>query len=163
RRRDEDARLAAPLGLAAAVEEVRDVCVLLGFGDVELADVMLGEHLRERLAHLLLAEDDRDVEVVAMPRHRRQVDTGFDELLRELRRAVRPKVEEDGAVAGGIEPGTVRDDDWLDELIRDPSFVTTPDGFDRIRSLLALAVDDRVEGALRAVPALVPVHRVVAA
>src|SRR5204863_2005428 len=56
RARDEDPRLAGPLVLTAAVEEVGDVRVFLGLGRVELPDVVLGEHLRQRLVDLPLAE-----------------------------------------------------------------------------------------------------------
>ena len=50
RRRDENPRLALPLALLAAVEEVRDVRVLLRLGGVELAQRRAREHLRERVA-----------------------------------------------------------------------------------------------------------------
>src|SRR5262249_58274423 len=92
----------------------------------------------------------------------RQVDTRFEQFLRELARAVRAEVEKNGAVTGGIEPWTVRDHDWFDELIRDSLLITTPNGVDRILGLRADTADDRVDRAVRPVPALVPVHRVVA-
>ena len=67
-------RLAGPLVLAAAVEEVRDVRVLLGLGDVQLADAVLGADLGHRLLDLLLLEDHRAVEVFLVARHRRHVE-----------------------------------------------------------------------------------------
>ena len=73
RARDEDPRLARPLLLAAAVEEVGDVRVLLRLGDVQLSQAGSGQHLRERVLDLDLAEDDGAVELVAVSRHRRQV------------------------------------------------------------------------------------------
>ena len=48
RRVDQAALLPLPLLLAAAVEEVGDVRVLLGLGDVQLAARRLGDHLGER-------------------------------------------------------------------------------------------------------------------
>ena len=74
RRRHEDAGLAGPLLLASAVEEVRDVSVLLGLGDVELAKAVLGEHLGDRVLDDLFLEDDGTVEVDPVPGHRREVD-----------------------------------------------------------------------------------------
>ena len=124
---------------------------------------MLGQHLGERLVHVLLAEHGRSIQIRSIPGHGGDVGSCLDELLRELTRAVRPEVEEDRAVTRWIEPRTLGDDDWLDELIRDPSLVTTPHRLDRIPRMLARSVDDRVERALRALPALVAVHRVVAA
>ena len=50
-----------------------------------------------------------------------------------------------------------------DELVGDPGRVARADRLDRIGGLDTLAVDDRVEGELRPLPALVAVHRVVAA
>src|SRR3954471_3699009 len=124
--------------------------------------MMLGQHLGERLVHVLLAEHGRSIQIRSIPGHGGDVGSCLDELLRELTRAVRPEVEEDRAVTRWIEPRTLADDDWLDELIRDPSLVTTPHRLDRILSVLPRAVDDRVERELRTLPALVAVHRVVA-
>ena len=45
RARDEHTRLARPRVLAPAVEEVRDVGVLLRLGDVQLTQAVGGEHL----------------------------------------------------------------------------------------------------------------------
>ena len=67
-------RLALPLVLAAAVEEVRDVRVLLGLGDVQLADAVLGADLGHRLVDVLLREGDGAVEVVSVARHRRYIE-----------------------------------------------------------------------------------------
>ena len=86
--------------------------------------------------HLLLPEDDRAVEVVAVARHRRQVEAGLEQALRELARAVRPEVEEDRRVAG-LEPGTAGEMRGLDELVRDAGVV------------LRLHVGDRVVGRRR--------------
>ena len=67
--------------LAAAVEEVGDVGVLLGLGDMELADVVLGQDFRDGFVDILLAERDRAVEVVAVAGHRRQVVSAFEQEL----------------------------------------------------------------------------------
>src|SRR5205085_2561241 len=162
RRGHEDAPLARPLVLAPAVEEVRHVRVLLGLGDVQLADVVLREHLGERLGHVLLLEHDRAVEVVAVARHRRHVEAGLEQTLRELAGAVGTEVEEDRRVAG-LQARPPVEDDRLDELVGDVTLVATADGGDRIVGVLPHAVNDRVERALRPLPPLVAVHRVVAA
>ena len=54
--------------------------VLLRLGAVELPDAVVREHLRERLLDELLAEGDRAVEVVPVPRHGRQIDAQLPEL-----------------------------------------------------------------------------------
>src|SRR5262245_33432639 len=102
--------------------------------------------------HVLFAERDRDVEVAPVSRHGGDVGACLHQLLGRLPRAVGTEVEEDRAVARRVEPWTVRDDDGLDELIRDPSLVTTPNRLDRIRGLVAGALDDGVEGARDPLP-----------
>ena len=99
RRVDEDPLLAGERLLAAAVEEVRDVRVLLRLRRVELADAVGREHLGERVLDDVLREGDGEVEVVAVAGHRRQVDAELAELLGELPRAVGAEVEEDRGVA----------------------------------------------------------------
>ena len=84
RRVDEDPILACERLLAAAVEEVRHVRVLLGLRRVELADAVRRQHLGERVLDDVLREGDREVEVVAVAGHRRQVDAELTELLAQL-------------------------------------------------------------------------------
>ena len=136
--------------------------VLLRLGAVQLAEAVLGQHLGQRLCHLLLLEDDRAVEVVAVTGHRRQVEAGLEQALRELARAVRPEVEEDHRVAG-LDPGAAGEMRGLDELVRDACVVLRLHVGDGVDRRAGLAGDDRVVGALGALPALVAVHRVVAA
>ena len=88
RRRDEHTSFPGPRILAAAVQEVRHVGVLLRLGHVKLADARVCESLGERLLDQLLPEHDRAVEVVVVPCHRRQVDAGVDKLPRQLTRAI---------------------------------------------------------------------------
>jgi hypothetical protein len=115
---DEDPLLPRERLLPPAVEEVRDVGVLLGLGGVELADAVLAEHLGERAVDVLLAEGDREREVLAVAGHRRQVDAELAELLRELPRPVGAEVEEDRRVLRGIETRAAVDHRRLDELVR---------------------------------------------
>ena len=91
----------------------------------------------------MLREGDREVEVVAVARHRRQVDAELGELLGELPRAVGAEVEEDRGVALGIEARPAVDHDRLDELVGDAAVVARLHRGDRVVRVLALAVDDR--------------------
>ena len=75
--------------------------VLLRLGDVELPRAGVREHLGERVPHLLLPERERDVQLVGVAGHRREVDAALDERLRELARAVGAEVEEDRGVSLG--------------------------------------------------------------
>jgi hypothetical protein len=49
--------------------------VLLGLGDVQLADAVLGADLGHRLVHRLLLEGDGTVEVGSVARHRRHIES----------------------------------------------------------------------------------------
>ena len=98
RRVDEDPLLLVEWLLATAVEEVRHVRVLLRLGGVELADPVLAQHLGERPLDDVLGERDGEREVVAVARHRREVDAELAELLGELSATVRAEVEEDRRV-----------------------------------------------------------------
>ena len=118
RRGDEDPFLVVERLLAAAVEEVRHVRVLLRLGRVELADAVRAQHLGERPLDNVLGERDGEREAVAVARHRREVDAEFAELLRELAPAVGAEVEEDRGVGGGIEARPPLHDRRLDELVR---------------------------------------------
>ncbi len=86
----------------------------------------------------------------------------LEEALRELARAVRPEVEEDGRVVRS-EPRTPVEHDGLDELVGHAALVARTNRRDGIVRVVALAATDRGERAVRPLPALVPVHGVVAA
>ena len=70
---------------------------------------------------LLLAEGDRAVEVVAVPRHGRQIDAELEQLDRQLACSVGAEVEEDRGVAAGSSRGRPVDDDREDELVGRPA------------------------------------------
>ena len=123
RRVDEDPLLLVERLLAAAVEEVRHVRVLLRLGGVELADAVLAQHLGERPLDDVLGERDGEREVVAVARHRREVDAELAELLGELAAPVGAEVEEDRGVGRRVEPRPALDDGRLDELVRDTRVV----------------------------------------
>jgi hypothetical protein len=160
-RGNEDAGLPRPLVLDPAVEEVRDVGVLLRLRDVELAKAPPGEHLGHRPLHVLLCEGDRAREVVPVTGHRRQIETVRCQPFGELARPVRTEVEEDRRVlACEARPGQ---NDRLEELVGDFRVVTGPNRGHGLLRLLPLAGHDRREGTLCALPAAIAVHRVIAA
>ena len=68
------------------------------------------------------------VELVAVARHRRQVDAGVDQQPRELPAAVRAEVEEDRGVAR-LDPRRALDHDRLDELVGHAGVVARLHGF----------------------------------
>ena len=151
--------------------------VLLGLGDVELAPADVRDGLRERVGDLGRERDaDRQSGLVlghrddqhaarerAVGRAIEGREVGVRERMRELARSVGAVVAVDERIAvadGAVDP---IDDGGLDELVVLAPFVRRLDGCERGRSLQSHAVDDRVVAALRPVPALVAVHRVVAA
>ena len=123
----------------------------------------LREHLGERVLDALLLERDGAREVRAVAGHRRQVDPGLEQPLRELARTVGPEVEEDRRVPGRVEARPPGEDDRLDELVGDPALVARAHCCNGVIGDVALPLDDGRERAIRAIPALVAVHRVVTA
>ena len=126
RARDEDPRLPRPLVLDAAVEEVRDVGVLLRLGDVQLPGAGGREHLGERVGDLLLAEGDGHVELVASsassssgrsPPRAASPRAGAPRSGRKLKKI---------AASSGAEPRRALDDDRLEELVGDAGVVAPP-------------------------------------
>ena len=148
--------------LAAAVEEVGDVGVLLGLRAVQLAGAASGQHLRDRVRYVLLLEHDRTVQVVPVPGHRRQIDRRVQQLLRELSCPVGTEVEEDRGVAC-LDPRPALEVDRFEELVRHTRVVLLLHVRDGLRRRGRPGTHDRVERALGPLPPLVAIHRVVAA
>ena len=109
-RRHEDPILARVGLLAAAVEEVGDVRVLLRLGQAEVGAAVRGEHVGEVVAEGLRREGDRQVEGPVVHRHRRGVNRRprlpleAVELVErqragDLARAIGAEVEDDDGVA----------------------------------------------------------------
>ena len=173
RRFDQAVLFPLQLLLLAAVEEVGDVGVLLGLGDVQLAAAGLGDRLRQRRLRPLLREGDRVRPLLAVGGHRRQlqgrraaarelVEAGLGQGPGQLPGPVGAEVDEDRDVAGG---GTVvvADHRRPHELVGLLTLVGGFDRLDRAGGPQPLAVDDRVVGELGPLPTGVAVHRVVAA
>ncbi len=106
----EHASLARLRGLGAAVEEERDVRVLLGLGDVELAQALLGEDVGQDVSGEVLGVGDgrgnrrvvlRQADEMQLRTHRaiESLERVVGEGPRDLARAVRSEVEEDQRVA----------------------------------------------------------------
>ena len=139
------------------------MCVLLGLGCVELTRAGGGKDLGERVRHPLLLEDDRALEVVAVARHRDDVDACLEQTLRQLADTVRPEVEDDRGVSGRVEPRAAREHDGLDELVGDAPRVARSQPPRRRRQPPRHAVEDRGQRRVGSFPAVVAVHRVVPA
>jgi hypothetical protein len=147
-----------------AVEEIRDVGVLLGLCDVELAHSTHRQNLGHGLADVLLGEGDGTVEVVPVAPHRREVEAQREESFRELPSSIRPEVEEDQGVAI-LHPMRCRlsDHGRLDELVGHSARVARLDGGDGIRGHQPFSPTDRRDGALCALEPPVSIHGVVTA
>ena len=175
--RNEDPLLARIRLLDAAVEEVRDVGVLLGLGQAQIRDAPLGPDVREDACPGARRERGRQIELRLVFREADEVELrrlrprkvgkpGFGQRARDLPGAVRPEIEEHDRVpiddrADGL--AVLGDHRRLDELVGLAARVGGLDG--RRRSLGAQAGGEhqRLVGAGHAVPALVAVHGVVAA
>ena len=147
--------------------------VLLGLGDAQLGHAHLAQILAKAVFHADAREGDEHVRHgrvilgVADVGEREElaleaVERGVDERARDLAGAVGAVVEEDDRIVVGDHAVLVADD-GLDEFVRHAVFIALLNGMNGVGILHALAVDERVIGVLEAVPALVAVHRVVAA
>ena len=172
----EDAILAGIGGLDPPVEEIGNVGVFLGLGDAQLLQAALRKILAETVGHALRRERRGNLrEVVAVARERAVIARPRDTLAREpverrvgqrarqLPRAVGAKIHEDHRVAVAHRRGRA-DDARLHELVGLAARVS------RVQRLHGggaakrrLALRDEIVGLAHALPALVAVHRVVAA
>ena len=149
--------------------------VLLGLGGVELLEAGLGDDLGHRHdlrgregrlhagnPHLVFGEGhEREVSDDALARE--AVEVLLHQRPGELPRAVGPEVEEDDRVAV-LHRRAVADDVRRHQLVAARVvLVAALDGGDRAIAPRSGRVDDRVVRELGALPALVAVHRVVAA
>ena len=168
---DERALLARLRLLAPAVEKERHVGVLLGLGDVVLAQARRGQHVGQHVLGKLLGEGHRrgDVRVVLGQAHethlgprpaREAVEGGIRHRARELAGAVGTEVEEHHGVAVAHAPAGKRH--GLDELVGDAGGVGGLHHLARRRVRARLGPHHGAPGTLDALPTLVAVHRVVA-
>ncbi len=178
---DEAAILARPGHLDAAIEEVRDVGVLLRLRDVELAPAGLAHRLGQRTGGLgREGHVDGQTGFVGGHRDDVQVDrrrpfTGcpaveagegrtLGERPGQLPSPVGPEVGVDDDVAVDQRRADAVDGRRDDELVGLAAGVGGLDGLGRRRrSMLPFPMDDRVVSALDALPALITIHREVPA
>src|SRR2546426_880148 len=170
---DEDALLAGVRGLDAAIEEVRDVGVLLRLGGAEHRLATLRKHLSHDTRQHRGPERDREREGLVVLSHGHEPDPrpsarveGVEPFERErahdLAHPVGAEVDAEHAVPVP-NPWGARDDPRLHELVGLARLVGLTYGAHRVGRGLADAVHHRVVGDPGPLPALVAVHRVVAA
>ncbi len=167
--------LAGVDGLDPAVEEERDVRVLFRLGDAQLLEPFGRDILGESVPELFGPERDGHVRHGGVVlRHADEMEREeslsaleslkirVDERMGDFPRAVGPEVEENHRIAG-LDAGAPAADGGHHELVRDALPVGILHGGQRVRRLHALAVHQGGVGFLHAVPAVVAVHRVIAA
>jgi hypothetical protein len=160
--------------LLAATEEVRHMRVLLGLGNVQLAAALARDDVRQRRLGMRRREGDRIGPALLVPGQRRVAahdlaaaaidfaEAGVGQRAGDLAHAVGAEVERDDRIAGA-DARVVADRRRLDELVGLAALVGGADRLDRrARAVLGAAVDEQVVGLLRAIPALVAIHRPVA-
>ena len=160
--------------VAAPVEEVRHVRVLLGLGDMQLAQARFGDEARDGHDRLRREGDGhiRKADLVIGERDERQpggraianepVEVGPHECPGELARTVRTEVEEDDRVA-------ITDRGALTHDVRGEQLVTALgvpvaalQRLFRRPDPRSVGIDDGPPGQLDPVPTAIPIHRVVA-
>ena len=155
--------------------------VLLGLGEAHVRQLVRGEHFGDVAGRRRRRVDDRERVLRVVLGHRRQRDArpraaaraieAVEVLERQrphdLPHAIGAEVEEHHRVAVADRadrlPVGADDDVRLDELVGDVGGVGRLDHRARRRRRRAVAVDDRVVGELGPLPALVAIHRPVAA
>ena len=159
--------------LAPAVEEERDVRILLGFGDMVLAQTGGGEHVGKHVFRERLGERDRrgDIRIVLGQAHERDpgptsaiepIEGIIDDGARDLAGAIGTEVEEHDGIP--IFDAAAIERHGLDELIGDIGIVRCLHGGDGIaRRSERLRAYNGFERLGDTVPTLVAVHRIIAA
>ena len=173
RGRNEGAILAWILLLNAAVEEERNVCVLLGLGNAELGHTQIGDIFAERVLQALRLEGDfhaRNSSIIL--RHADVVDLRLyalkagefriNECTGDLTRTVGAEVCEDDRVVI-LDGRALGNDDRNNELVGYAVCVGLLHSLVCGSSVLAFAECDSVVRLLYAIPAVITVHCVVTA
>ena len=176
RTRDQFAFFALKLLLDAAIEEEGDVGVLFRLGDVALLEALLAKPLGQRVAHVLWRERNWEWVIRLVLRHGGDVDilgvwevrargaVVVAEQLRALAHAVGAIVEEEKSVIILDACLVAVENHGLEELVGLACLVA---GLDCGRGIggrvLAFAADEAAQAGLDALPALIPIHYVVAA
>ena len=169
----DEASLLPRLGLlATAVEEERDMRILLGFGDMVLAQAGGGEHVGKHVIRERLGERDRrgDIRVVLGQAHERNLGPTsaiepvkgiIDDGTRDLTGAIGAEVEENDGIP--IDDAASIKRHGLDELIGDLGIVGCLHSGDGIVGCRKRGcAHDGLVGPGNTVPTLVAIHRVIA-
>ena len=154
--------LAVVAVLAPAVEEVRHVRVLLGLGDVQLAQAGSRQRVGQRARQRHVVEGDPRAQRLVVARHRHQQAERRQQRVADLPRAVGTEVEEHEGIAARDAQAGVAEDDRRDELVGKSLGVARLDCGRRRDRPLPHAVDQRRARELGALGAMVAIHRVVA-
>ena len=170
---DEDAILALILLFNAAVEEEGDVRILLGLGNTQLGQAVVGEILAEGVDELLRLEGDLNVGHGRVILRHADVGDGetavpalksaeivIDKGAGDLARSVGTEVVEDDAVVC-FDSVAARDHGRQHELVGHAVVIAVLHRLYGIGLLYALAVDNRGICLFDALPAIISVHRVV--
>ena len=173
RGRNEGAILARVLLLNAAVEEERNVCVLLGLGNAELGHTQIGDIFTERVLQALRLEGDlhaRNSSIIL--RHADVVDLRLyalkagelriNECTGDLTRTVGTEVCEDDRVVV-LDGRALGNDNRNNELVGYAVCVGLLHSLVCGSSVLAFAECDSVVRLLYAIPAVITIHCVVTA
>ena len=170
----------SPLYGSSAVEEERDMCVLLRLSDAQLRIAEILHILTERVVDLLGRERHECIHARLVLRERRERDLQrlialeavkllIHKCMRELTRTIGTEVVEDRAVAV-LHAGISLDHERDDELIRHALGLLARVGVGgkhavdrRLCRRLRLCMRNRLIGKLLALPAVIAIHRVVAA
>ena len=171
RRRDKASLLTLAGLFDAAVEEERDVRVLLGLGNAELLEALCRDNLADRALELLgrigyrqgqrlviLRGADKAQRIHAFFAHK-AVKLRQSERPCHLSGAVRAEVHEYHAVAL-VHDALGAHDDGLNKLVGYVCLVAVFDRLHWVGVYCALAADDGVVACLDSVPALVAIHAV---
>jgi len=178
RRRNQDALLAGETRFLAAIEEVGHVRVLLRLRDPQVRDAAFAEHLPEHVDEPVHGEDDGKRELRRVGGHRRDahvrdaaageaVERRLRKRLADLANAVRAEVEDEERVAlfdaRARRARLLLHHDRQDELVGLSRRIRILHGGDGIARRRPFAQHHRRPRLLRAIPAAIAVHRVVAA
>ena len=174
-RRDHRALFPGERLLAAAVEEVGHVRVLLRLRAAKLREPGARDDLREDVGVERLGERDGEREALVVGGHagvaagerggllsREAVEGVERESARQLAGAVGAEVEVEGGVLADVDARVPLDDEGLHELVGLLRRVRRLDPGERALRLRRVGMDDRLVGLLHAVPPVVAVHRPVA-
>ena len=171
---DQAALFAFEQVLAAATEEEGDVRVLLGFGDAQLRQAGIGKHFAEGVSQVIRRERHRCRQLGVIlgqadeARQRRATRSEAVERRQyegrgQLARTIGTEIHEHHRVAIAHRLSAINDRGGDELVVLATRIRRLQRGNAARRMLFAARLDHRVPRTLHAVPALVAIHRVIAA